>query len=199
MIPLLSLGIPPNIGMAMLFSALVIHGIQPGPLLVKEHPDLFWGLISSMYLGNIFLLVLNLPLIGLWVQVLKVPYRILFPLILLFCLIGTYSVNNLSFDLVLMVIFGGADYLLRKFGYESAPLIMAYVLGPILEQSLRTSLRISGGSFLIFVERPICAVALGFTALLLLSNLFPFIKTRRRRSMEGLQNEPGFRRGFRIL
>jgi putative tricarboxylic transport membrane protein len=181
MIPLLSLGIPANIGMAMLFSALVIHGIQPGPLLVKEHPDLFWGLISSMYLGNIFLLILNLPLIGLWVQVLKVPYRILFPLILLFCLIGTFSVNNLSFDLVLMVIFGGADYLLRKFGFEAAPLIMAYVLGPILEQSLRTSLRISGGSFLIFVERPICAVALGFATLLLLSNLFPFINARRKR------------------
>ena len=155
-------------------------GSNPGPLLMREHPDVFWGLVSSLYLGNVFLLLLNLPLIGIWVQVLKVPYRILFPLILLFCLIGTFSVNNSSFDLYLMIFFGVGDYLLRKFGYESAPLILAYVLGPLLEQSLRQSLRISGGDFSIFVARPISGTVLALSALLLLSSLFPYIRRRRR-------------------
>lgn len=179
LIPLLSLGIPPNVVMAMLYSALIIHGIQPGPLLLKNNPDLFWGLVASMYLGNGLLLLLNLPLIGIWVQVLKVPYRILFPLILLFCLIGAYSVNNLTFDLLAMIIFGGVGYLMRKFGYEGAPLVLAFILGPMLEQSLRQSLLISKGSFLIFITRPISAVALGFAFLLLLSNILPHIKKHR--------------------
>jgi len=179
LIPLLSLGIPPNVVMAMLYTALMIHGIQPGPLLLKDNPDLFWGLVASMYLGNGLLLLLNLPLIGIWVRVLKVPYRILFPLIILFCLIGAYSVNNTTFDLFLMIFFGGVGYLMRKFDYEAAPLILAFVLGPLLEQSLRQSLLISKGSFTIFISRPISAVALGFGFLLLLSNIFPFIKKRR--------------------
>ena len=135
MIPMLSLGIPPNITMAMLFSALVIHGVQPGPLMLKHHPDVFWGLVASLYVGNALLLVLNLPLIGIWVQVLKVPYRILFPLILLFCLIGTYSINNSTFDLSLMVLFGVVGYLLRKFGYEGAPLILGCCLRPNVRAS----------------------------------------------------------------
>ena len=179
LIPLLSLGIPPNVVMAMLYSALIIHGIQPGPLLLKNNPDLFWGLIASMYLGNGLLLLLNLPLIGIWVQVLKVPYRILFPLILLFCLIGAYSVNNLTFDLLVMIIFGGVGYLMRKFGYEGAPLVLAFILGPMLEQSLRQSLLISKGNFTIFVTRPISAIALGFALLLLLSNILPHVKKHR--------------------
>jgi putative tricarboxylic transport membrane protein len=120
LIPLLSLGIPPNPVMAMLFSALIIHGIQPGPLLIKNHPELFWGLVTSMYVGNALLLVLNLPLIGIWVQVLKVPYKVLFPLIILFCLIGVYSMNNVVFDLYVMIFFGAVGYLMRKFGYEPA-------------------------------------------------------------------------------
>ena len=184
MIPLLSLGIPPNISMALLFSALVIHGIQPGPLMIRNHPDIFWGLIASMYVGNIFLLILNLPLIGIWVQVLKVPYRILFPLILLFCLIGTYSINNSVFDLFVMILFGVLGYLFRKFGYESAPLILAVVLGPMLEQNLRQSLLLSRGSFLIFITRPISAVALGIAFFLLLSNIFPYIKKYRQKYKE---------------
>jgi putative tricarboxylic transport membrane protein len=179
LIPLLSLGIPPNVVMAMLYSALMIHGIQPGPLLLKNNPDLFWGLVASMYLGNGLLLLLNLPLIGIWVRVLKIPYRILFPLILLFCLIGAYSVKNTTFDLFLMIFFGAVGYLMRKFDYEAAPLILAFVLGPMLEQSLRQSLLISKGSFMIFVSRPISAIALGFAFLLLLSNIFPYIKKRR--------------------
>jgi putative tricarboxylic transport membrane protein len=179
LIPLLSLGIPPNVVMAMLYSALMIHGIQPGPLLLKNNPDLFWGLVASMYLGNGLLLLLNLPLIGIWVRVLKIPYRILFPLILLFCLIGAYSVKNTTFDLFLMIFFGAVGYLMRKFDYEGTPLILAFVLGPMLEQSLRQSLLISKGSFIIFISRPISAVALGFAFLLLLSNIFPYIKKRR--------------------
>jgi putative tricarboxylic transport membrane protein len=179
LIPLLSLGIPPNPIMAIFFSALIIHGIQPGPLLIREHPDLFWGLVASLYLGNGLLLILNLPLIGLWVKVLEIPYKILFPLILLFCLIGVYSMNNLSFDLYVMLFFGVVGWVMRKFGYEGAPLILAFVLGPMLENALRQSLLISQGSFLIFVTRPISAVALGFAFLLLLTTLLPNFKKRR--------------------
>ncbi len=179
LIPLLSLGIPPNPIMAIFFSALIIHGIQPGPLLIKQHPDLFWGLVASLYLGNGLLLVLNLPLIGIWVKVLEVPYKILFPLILLFCLIGVYSMNNLSFDLYVMLFFGAVGWLMRKFGYEGAPLILAYVLGPMLENALRQSLLISQGSFLIFVTRPISAIALGFAFLLLLTTFLPNFRKRR--------------------
>jgi len=179
LIPLLSLGIPPNPIMAIFFSALIIHGIQPGPLLIRQHPDLFWGLVASLYLGNGLLLILNLPLIGLWVKVLEIPYKILFPLILLFCLIGVYSMNNLSFDLYVMLFFGVVGWLMRKFGYEGAPLILAFVLGPMLENALRQSLLISQGSFLIFVTRPISATALGFAFLLLLTTLLPNFKKRR--------------------
>jgi putative tricarboxylic transport membrane protein len=179
LIPLLSLGIPLNPTMALLFSALIIHGVQPGPLLIQSNPDVFWGLVASMYLGNGLLLLLNLPLIGMWVQVLKVPYRVLFPLILLFCLIGVYSLQDSSFDLFLMILFGAVGYLLRKFSYESAPLILALVLGPMLEKALRQSLLMSKGSFMIFISRPICAVTLGIAFLLILSNILPFIKKRR--------------------
>ena len=180
LIPLLSLGIPPNPVMAMLFSALIIHGIQPGPLLIRDHPDLFWGLVTSMYVGNALLLVLNLPLIGIWVQVLKVPYKVLFPLIILFCLIGVYSMNNTVFDLYVMAFFGAGGYLMRKFGYEPAPLILAYVLGPMLENNLRQSLLISQGSFMIFITRPISAAFLIAAFLLLVSNVLPFVKKRRK-------------------
>ncbi len=179
MIPLLSLGIPPNVVMAMLFSAFIIHGVTPGPMLIKTSPGIFWGLVVSMYVGNAMLVLLNLPLIGIWVQVLKIPYRILMPLILLFCLIGAYSLTNSAFDVLLMVFFGGVGYLMRKFGYEAAPLVLAFVMGPLLELNLRQSLLISGGSFSIFITRPISGVTLGIAFLLLLSNIFPYIKRRR--------------------
>lgn len=187
MIPLLSLGIPPNVVMAMLFSAFIIHGVQPGPLLMKTSPDIFWGLVVSMYVGNAMLVLLNLPLIGIWVQVLKIPYRILMPLILLFCLIGAYSVTNSTFDVSLMIFFGGVGYLMRKFGYEAAPLVLAFVMGPLLELNLRQSLLISGGSFAIFMTRPISAVTLAIAFLLLLSNLIPFMKKRREKVKEILK------------
>jgi putative tricarboxylic transport membrane protein len=180
LIPLVSLGIPANPAMAMLFSALIIHGIQPGPLFIKNNPTLFWGLIASMYVGNAMLVLLNLPMIGIWVQVLKIPHRILFPLILLFCLIGAYSLNNSWFEVCLMVFFGAIGYLMRKFEYEGAPLVLAFVLGPMLEQALRQSLLISGGSFMIFFSRPISGITLIFAFLLLLSNIIPSLKKRRR-------------------
>lgn len=181
-VPLLTLGIPTNIGTAVLFGAFLIHGIRPGPLLLKFNPDMFWGLISSMYVGNIMLLILNLPLIPMWVQILKVPYRIIFPLILLFCLIGCYSLNNISFDVLLLVIFGIVGYLLRKFGYEGAPLILAFVLGPMLELNLRQSLLLSKGSFLIFFTRPISAVAvtIGIT-FLIIPIITRFLKAKSRK------------------
>jgi putative tricarboxylic transport membrane protein len=184
LIPLLSLGIPPNVVMAMLFSAMIIHGMQPGPLLMKASPDLFWGLVVSMYMGNVLLVALNLPLIGIWVQLLKIPYRILMPLILLFCFIGAYSLNNSTFDVSIMILFGAVGYLMRKFGYEGAPLVLAFVMGPLLENNLRQALLMSGGSFAIFVSRPISVVTLSIAFLLLLSNLIPFLKKRRKQLEE---------------
>lgn len=189
LIPLLTLGIPPNVVMAMLFSAMIIHGVQPGPLLMKSSPDVFWGLVASMYIGNALLVLLNLPLIGVWVKLLKIPYRILLPLILLFCLIGAYSLNNSTFEVMVMIFFGGAGYLMRKFHYESAPLVLAFVMGPILEQNLRQSLLMSHGSFTIFVDRPISAVTLAIAFLLLLSNVLPFAKKKRGKVEEILKEE----------
>jgi putative tricarboxylic transport membrane protein len=184
LVPLLSLGIPPNVTMALLFSALVIHGIQPSPLFMSQNPEIFWGLVASMYIGNVMLLVLNLPMIGLWVQILKVPYHLLFPLIVLFCLIGTYSINSSTFDLGLMLLFGVLGYMLRKFQYEGAPMVLAFVLGPLIEQALRQSLLISGGSFMIFITRPISGITLGIALLLLLSRIVPQVKKGLQRQRE---------------
>ena len=149
----------------------MIHRITPGPLLMKEHPDLFWGIVGSMYIGNIMLLVLNLPLIGIWVKILKIPYAILFPLIFLFCLIGSYSLNNSLFDVLIMICFGILGYLMRKFHYEAAPLVMAFVLGPMLEENFRQSLLISKGSLMIFFLRPISAAFITVSLCLLVSPL----------------------------
>ena len=178
-IPMLTLGIPANPVMAILLGALIIHGIQPGPFLIKEHPDLFWGVITSMYIGNIMLLILNLPLIGLWVRALRIPYSILFPLILLFCLIGSYSLKNSLGDVFVMIIFGVLGYLMRKYKYDTPPLVLAYVLGPIMEASLRRSLLLSNGSPLIFFQRPISAGLLLVTLLMLLSSIIPTLKKKR--------------------
>jgi putative tricarboxylic transport membrane protein len=177
-IPLLSLGIPPNVIMALLLGALMIHGIFPGPLFIQKYPELFWGTIASMYVGNTMLLILNLPLIPFWVQILKVPYKILFPLILLFCLIGVYSVNNSLFDVILMIIFGILGYFLRRSGFELAPLVLAFVLGPIMERTFRQSLIISGGSFSIFLERPIAGFSLVITLILIFYSFIQYAKTK---------------------
>ena len=178
-IPLMTLGVPPNVIMAMLLGAFMVHGVTPGPLMMTTNPALFWGVIASMYIGNIMLLVLNLPLIGMWVQVLKVPYRILFPLILLFCLIGVYSIGNSVFDIYVMIAFGLIGYLMKKFGYEGAPLVLAFVLGPLLENNLRKSLILSQGDFSIFLLRPISAACLLLALFLLLSPLLPTLRKRR--------------------
>jgi len=183
-IPLFALGIPSNPVMALLLGALMIHGVQPGPLLIKEHPEIFWGTIMSMYIGNVLLVILNLPLIGLWVKLLKIPYRILSPLILFFCVIGSYSVNDSTFDVIVMLIFGMIGYLFRKLRYEPAPLIMAFVLGPLLENSSRQSLLMSRGDFSIFFTRPISASCLIISLLLLLSPVF-FKKQRQAVSKMG--------------
>ena len=178
-IPLLTLGIPANVVMAMLLGALMIHGMQPGPMLLQNHPKLFWGVVTSMYVGNGLLLLLNLPLIGLWVQVLKVPYRILFPLILLFCMIGSYSINCSHIDMLIMLVFGIVGYLMKKFDYEGAPLVLAYVLGPMLEMALRQSLTMANGSFSIFVTRPISAVGIAAAILLIASPLLSRMRKHR--------------------
>jgi len=178
-IPLFVLGIPSNVAMAMLLGALMIHGLQPGPLLLQEHPEIFWGTVASMYLGNAMLLVLNLPLIGLWVKVLKVPYKILFPMILLFCMIGAYSENNNPADVLVMLFFGVLGYLLRKYGFDLAPLVLAFVLGRQMEQAFRQSLLLSDGSFLVFFIRPISAAAMALAAFLMVSALIPALKEKR--------------------
>ena len=178
-IPLLTLGIPPNVVMALLLGAFIVHGVQPGPLLMVQQPQLFWGIVASMYIGNVMLLVLNMPLIGIWVQLLKVPYKILFPMILLFCLIGAYSVSNQIFDVYLMLGFGILGWLMKKYGYEPAPLVLAFVLGPMLENNLRKSLIISEGSLLTFVQRPISAVCLALAVVLLVGPLLPSLRKKR--------------------
>ena len=175
-IPLLTLGIPANAVMAILLGALMIHGLQPGPLLVQQAPDVFWGIITSMYIGNAMLLVLNLPLIPMWARLLRVPYALLFPFVLLFCLIGAYSVGNNVGDGVVMWVFGIVGYLMKKFDYEGAPLILAMVIGPMMEEALRQSLILSTGSFAIFVTRPISAGFILASALLL---LLPLLARRR--------------------
>lgn len=155
LLPLLTLGVPANAIMAMLLGGLLIHGVQTGPLLLKQHPDIFWGFIASMYIGNGMLLILNLPLIGIWVKILKAPYPILFALILLFCLVGAYSMNSNYVDALIMVFFGVVGYLMKKLEFEGPPLVLGFILGPLIEESLRQSLLRSGGSFAIFVHRPI--------------------------------------------
>jgi len=178
-IPLLTLGIPSNVVMAILLGAFLIYGVEPGPMMMKKSPDVFWGLVASMYIGNAMLLILNLPLIGLWIQILKVPYRILFPLIILFCLIGVYSLNNSVVEILIMLVFGVIGYLMKKFDYEPAPLVLAYVIGPMLENALRQSLVISNGSFAIFFVRPISAFGIFLALFLVLSPLLPWMRKRR--------------------
>jgi len=179
-IPLLTLAIPANPVMALLLGCLLTYGVQVGPLLITQHGDIFWGVVASMYIGNVMLLALNLPLIGMWVKILKIPYGILFPLILLFCVLGAYSLNNTVHEVILMVIFGVIGYLMKKFDYEAAPLIMAMVLTPLMENSLRQSLLLSHGSFSIFFTRPIsCVMIVLALSLLILPNL-PWVRARKR-------------------
>jgi putative tricarboxylic transport membrane protein len=165
-IPLLTLGIPGNASIAMIFAALLIKGITPGPFLIQEHPEVFWGVIASMYIGNVMLLILNLPLVGLWAQLTRVPFGIMAPVIILFTVIGSYSIQGQAFDIYSLIGFGLFGYVLRKLKFEPGPLVLAFVLGPMIEASMRQSLLMSGGSFMIFLTRPISLALIGLFAVL---------------------------------
>ncbi|MFZ9623960.1 MAG: tripartite tricarboxylate transporter permease [Burkholderiaceae bacterium] len=179
MIPLLSLGIPSNPITALLLGALIIQGIQPGPLFITQRPDLFWGVVAAMYIGNVMLLVLNLPLIGLWVQMLRIPYRFLFPIIVLLAMVGTYSANKNVFDIWVMLGFGVLGWLLRKLEYDIAPFVLAFVLAPLLEQSLRQSMTMSVDGAMILFQRPVSAGLVAASLLLLVLMVIRQFKTKR--------------------
>jgi putative tricarboxylic transport membrane protein len=181
-IPMLTLGIPATPTMAILLGALMMFGVQPGPLLMQKAPEVFWGTVTSMYTGNIILLVLNLPLIAIWVKILKIPYPILFPLILLFCMAGVYSINNSITDIIIMNMFGLVGYLMRKMDYEGGPFILAFILGPLFENSLRQSLMMSKGSFSIFYRHPI---SLAFLIVAFMMIVSPLILRKRVKIDEG--------------
>jgi putative tricarboxylic transport membrane protein len=183
-IPMLTLGVPSNPTMALMIGALMIQGIQPGPQVMTQRPELFWGIVASMWIGNLFLLALNLPLIGLWVRLLAVPYRLLFPAILVFCCIGVFTINNNVFDLFQLIVFSGAGYLLLKLGCEPAPLILGLVLGPMMEEYLRRALLISLGDPSVLVTRPISAAFLVASAVLLASIAVPLIRKTREEAMQ---------------
>lgn len=171
-IPLLTLGLPFNVITALLLAAFMVHGVTPGPLILKKSPEIFWGVVTSMYIGNIMLLILNLPLIGIFINILRIPYPILSPLIAAVCFVGVFTVNYNPMDVVLMVFFGLVGYLMRKFDYDAAPLILAYVLGPLLERSLRQALILSDGSLTIFFRKPISGALLSIAFLSLMTPLF---------------------------
>jgi putative tricarboxylic transport membrane protein len=178
-VPLLTMGIPTSATMALLVGALTLHGIAPGPTIITRQPDLFWGLIASMFIGNAMLVVINLPMIGLWVRLLNVPYRILYLIIAVVCAIGVYSVNNSSFDIYMTVGFTALGYILRKLDAEPAPLLMGFVLGPMVEENFRRSLITSHGDPMVFLQRPISLVLLLLSAGLLISIVLPSISKRR--------------------
>jgi putative tricarboxylic transport membrane protein len=177
-IPLLTLGIPGNASIAMILVALMIHGIRPGPQLIEEHPDIFWGTVASMYLGNFMLLALNLPLVGLWVKLLRVPYSLLALIVVVICIVGAYSVHNSTFDVGVMIGFGIFGYLLRKGGFPAAPLVLAMILGPILERSLQQAMISSAGDPLIFIRHPLSAGLLAVAALVALTPLVRLLSGR---------------------
>ena len=178
-IPLLTLGIPPNAVMALMVGAMTIHNIQPGPQVMTSNPDLFWGLIASMWIGNAMLVILNLPLIGLWIKLLTVPYRWLFPAIVLFCAIGVYTTNNNTFDIWIMGWFGIIGYIFHKLAMEPAPLLLGLILGPMMEENLRRALLLSRGSWSVLVTRPISATMLALAVLLLIIMVLPSVKKSR--------------------
>ncbi len=179
LVPMLTLGIPSNPVMAMMTGAMIIQGIQPGPMVMTEQPELFWGIIASMWIGNLLLVILNLPLIGLWVRLLTVPYHLLYPAILAFCAIGVYSLNNNNFDLYLVALFGLLGYVLVKLDCEPAPLLLGFILGPMMEENLRRALLLSRGDWSVFVTRPLSAGLLAAALLLLAIVLLPSIKSKR--------------------
>jgi TctA family transporter len=187
-IPMLTLGIPSNPVSALMIGAMIIHGIQPGPSVIREQPALFWGMIASMWVGNLFLIILNLPLIGMWVRLVMVPYQYLFPAILVFCGIGVFSLSNSEFDIYLMALFGALGYIFSKLGCEPAPMLLAFILGPMMEKYLRRAMLISRGDWTVFVTRPISLTLLVLAAVAMALVLIPaFSKTRE----EAFREETG--------
>ncbi|MDR1708494.1 MAG: tripartite tricarboxylate transporter permease [Candidatus Accumulibacter sp.] len=183
-IPLLTLGIPPNAVMALMIGAMMIHNIQPGPLVMSSNPQLFWGLVVSMWVGNLMLVILNLPLIGIWIKLLTIPYRFLYPAILVFCCIGVYTVKNSSFDVLLTAGFGLLGYVFAKLECEGAPLLLGLVLGPLMEEHFRRALLLSHGDFSVFFTRPISLSLLSLTLALVVAVALPGIKARRERAFQ---------------
>jgi len=178
-VPMLALGIPTGPVTAVLMAALLIHGVPPGPTLVNDHPSVFWGFVASMYVGNLMLLALNLPLVGLFVNLLRIPYAYLYPLIIMFCVIGVYEVNHSIVDVWIMLVMGGVGYLLKKFSFDPAPLVLGVVIAPIFEMSLRQALIMSDGTWMIFVQRPVAAVLLAISAALLIVSAVTFFARSR--------------------
>ena len=176
LIPLFTLGIPASPTVAVILGAFLMHGLIPGPFLFKEHPDVAWGVIASFYVGNVLLLILNLPLVGIWVKILKIPYAILFGIILAFMVVGAYSISNSTFDILIMTLFGLIGYILRKFDFPLAPAVLTLILGPLMERSLRQSLEISQGSFDIILKSPIALILLVMAALILIAPAFKFFQ-----------------------
>jgi putative tricarboxylic transport membrane protein len=179
MIPFLGLGIPTGPAPAVMMIALMIHGVRPGPLFITEQPQIFWGLIASIYIGNVILVILNLPLVGVFVNLLRVPFRILFPIILLICLVGTYSVNSSTFELAILLGFGVLGYILRKLEFDIAPFVLAMIIGPTIEMAFRQSLMRSGGSFSIFWQSPISMILIILSCLLFLWNVYRSLRPRK--------------------
>ena len=183
-IPMLTLGIPSNPVMALMIGALVIQGIQPGPSVMTEKPELFWGVIASMWIGNLMLLILNLPLIGLWVKMISLPYHLLYPAILVFCAIGVFSLNNATFDVYLMAGFGVLGYVFRKLDCEPAPMLLGFILGPMMEEYLRRALLIAKGDPTVFATRPVSATMLALSLILLATVLMPAIRRKREEAFQ---------------
>jgi len=183
-IPMLTLGIPSNVVMALMIGAMIIHGIQPGPAVIRDQPNLFWGLIVSMWIGNFMLVVLNLPLVGIWVRLLSIPYKVLFPAVMVFTAIGVFSLNNSSFDIYVMVAFGVLGYFLRRMDCEPAPFFLALVLSPMIEQYFSRALMQSRGDLSVFVTRPISAVLLTATALAIVAATLPFLRKTREEALK---------------
>jgi len=185
-IPMLTLGIPSNPVSALMVGAMIIHGIQPGPSVISEQPALFWGIVVSMWIGNLMLIILNLPLIGMWVRMIMIPYQFLYPGILVFCAIGVFSLKNAEFDIYLMGLFGVLGYIFAKLGCEAAPMLLAFILGPLMEEYLRRAMLLSRGNPWVFLQRPISATLLVIAVLALCSVLIPsFSKTREEAFVEG--------------
>jgi len=189
-VPMLALGIPTSPVTAVMIAAIMVHGVLPGPMLIQEQPELFWGFVASMYVGNVVLLILNLPMVGLFVNLLRIPYGYLYPCILCFCILGTYAVGNSVVDVWILLAMGGVGYLLRKFGYDLAPVALGLVLAPMIELSLRQSLAMSAGDYGIFLQRPIATTMLALGVVLFLFALKPLVfKGKDWRSKVGLEDQ----------